>query len=127
MRSRHLSLLARFSSMSPSYVPGSNAAITLWPSGPSHTPTLNGMPTTEPHVSFCVENPLMPQCASTLGTAAVNPKQSGSMYSLLATPSSRRNQRLPYITFRMSDSADGVFVSFSSTDEPQGNQRPAAT
>ncbi len=95
MRFDQRSLVARFSCTSPSYCPGLSAAITPWPSGPFHTPTLNGMPTTEPQVSFCVEKPFMPQCASTLGSAAGKPKQSGSMYSSLATPNSRRKKRLP--------------------------------
>src|SRR5438270_3555716 len=74
--------------------------MTLRPSGPSHTPTLNGVPfgvasgepspptcAFEPHVSFCVEKPRMPACASSDGSEAGKPKQSGSMYSSLAMPS----------------------------------------
>src|ERR1044071_8391299 len=101
--------------------------MTVLPSGPSHTPTLNGTPTAEPQVSFCVEKPLMPQCASTVGSAALNPKQSGSMYSSHATPNSCRKYRLPYSTCRINDSAEGMLASFSSTDDPQGNHRPALT
>src|SRR5262249_59262044 len=103
-----------------------SAAGTPRPSGPSHNPTLNGIGTTAFHVSFCVENPFTPQCASTLGSAAGNPKQSGSMYSSLATPNSRRKNLFPYSTCRTSDSALGTFASFSSTDDPHGNHRPAA-
>src|SRR5688572_20079254 len=107
MRVRQLSLVLRSLRTSPTYGPGSSAAITLLPSGPSHTPTLNGIGTADPHVSFWVENPLIPQCAKTLGSAAGNPKQSGSMNSSLATPNSRRKYRFPYKTCLTKDSADG--------------------
>src|SRR6187402_605807 len=126
MRVIQLSFLLKSSVTLPPYDPGSSAATMLWPSTPSHTPTLNGMPLAEPHVSFCVEKPLMPQCARMLGSAAVKPKQSGSMYSLLATPNSRRKKLFPYNTCRMCDSAEGTLLSFSSTLDPQGNQRPCA-
>src|SRR5205085_12146795 len=116
--------------------------MTVFPSGPSQTPTLNGIPTgvfsgesgpptcgagCQPDESFCVENPLMPACASMLGSEAGKPKQSGSIYSALATPNSRRYQLLPYNTCLMIDSALGEFTSPSSIDEPAGYQRPAAT
>src|SRR5512146_1965973 len=105
-------------------------------------PTLNGMPggvfsgESGPPTcgagcqlaeSFCVEKPLMPVCARMLGSDAGKPKQSGSMYSTLVLPNSRRKNSFPYRICRMTDSADGLFTSFSSTDEPAGNQRPAAT
>src|SRR5258708_39385190 len=91
-------------------------------------PTLNGIsPIARPQVSFCVEKPLIPQCASTLGSAAGKPKQSGSMYSSLATPNWARKYLLPYSTCRTSDSALGTLASFSSTDEPHGNHCPLAT
>ena len=59
-----------------------------------------------------------------VGSDAGNPKQSGSMYSALALPSSLRNQLLPYSTCRMIASALGAFTSPSSIDEPAGNHRP---
>src|SRR5436853_1074662 len=105
-------------------------------------PTLNGMPTgvfsgesgpptcgagCQPDDSFCVEKPLMPECASMLGNDAGKPKQSGSIYSSLAMPNSLRNQLLPYRICRIIDSALGELTSPSSIDEPAGNQRPAAT
>ncbi len=84
------------------------AAITLRPSSPSQIPTLNGMPSgvasgdpspptgaAECHVSFCVENPTMPAWARMLGSDAGNPKQSGSMYSALVLPNSRRKYSVP--------------------------------
>ncbi len=73
----------------PEYAPGSSAATICLPSGPIHRPTLKGIPTAEPHVSFCVENPLIPQWARIDGSDAGNPKQSGSMNSWLTTPNSR--------------------------------------
>src|SRR5215831_14624271 len=110
-----------------------SAAITLLPSGPSHTPRLNGMPAgvcstelgpptrADPcHDSFCVEKPLMPACARIDGSDAGKPKQSGSMYSALEMPKSLRKYSLPYSTCRMIDSADGLLTSFSSIDEPDG-------
>ena len=33
-------------------------------------PTLNGMPTAEPQVNFCVEKPLIPPCARMVGSDA---------------------------------------------------------
>src|SRR6267154_2621983 len=103
-------------------------------------PTLNGVPigvcsgefgpptlADDPQVSFCVENPLMPECARMLGREEGNPKQSGSMYSALALPKSRRKYSFPYRTCRKMDSADGEFTSLSSIEEPAGNHRPAAT
>src|SRR5438132_14170763 len=101
--------------------------MTLRLSGPSQTPTLNGIPTAEPQVSFCVEKPLMPECARMLGSEAGKPKQSGNIYSSLAMPNSLRNQLLPYRIWRMIDSAFGEFTSPSSIDEPAGNQRPVET
>src|SRR5688500_1239335 len=126
MRVSQLAFLLKSSVTRPPYEPGSSAAMMLCPSNPSHTPTLNGIPLAEPHVSFCVENPRMPQCARMLGSDAVKPKQSGSMYSALSTPNSRRKNWLPYSTCRMCDSAEGTLLSFSSTLEPQGNHRPCA-
>jgi hypothetical protein len=49
------------------------------------------------------------------------------MYSALVLPNSRRKSRVPYRIWRTMDSALGEFTSVSSTDEPEGNQRPAAT
>ena len=74
------------------YEPGFSAAMTLSPFTPCHTPTLNGMPTADPHVSFCVEKPLIEQCAKTLGNDAGNPKQSGTMKSTPAFPNSFRKK-----------------------------------
>src|SRR6187399_2996467 len=103
--------------------------MTKFPSVPSHTPTLNGIPTgvfsTESgpptlgagcqlDESFCVEKPLIPQCARMLGSDAGKPKQSGSMYSSLVLPNSRRKNSLPYRICRMIDSAEGELTSFSS-------------
>src|SRR5437588_9165525 len=112
-------------------------ASTLSPSGPTHTPTLNGVPSgvfsgesgppagaEDPHTSFCVENPFTLECARMVGSDAGNPKQSGSMYSALARPSSFRNQLFPYSTWRMIASALGAFTSPSSIDEPVGNHLP---
>src|SRR5215472_12561781 len=89
----------------------------------------SGPPTrvAECQVSFCVEKPLMPACASRLGRDAGNPKQSGNMYSALLRPNSLRKNSLPYSTWRMIDSAEGELTSLSSTDDPAGNQRPADT
>ena len=47
-----------------------------------------------PH-QLLVENPFTPECARMVGNDAGNPKQSGSMFSALALPSSLRNQLLP--------------------------------
>ena len=47
--------------------------MTPWPSGPFQTPTLNGIPLAEFQVSFWVENPRSPQCASMLGDGMVAP------------------------------------------------------
>src|SRR5688572_1798835 len=127
MRVSQLSFLLRSSVTFPPYDPGSSAAMIVLPSVPSHVPTLNGIPLAEPHVSFCVEKPRMPQCASMFGSAAVKPKQSGSMNSALSIPNSRRKNWLPYKTCRMCDSAEGTLLSFSSTLEPHENQRPCAT
>src|SRR5271166_2782015 len=126
--------------MPPSYAPGFKPAKTLSPSGPTHTPTLNGVPSgvcssdsvpppgaDDPHTSFCVENPFTPECARIVGNEAGNPKQSGSMYSALALPSSLRNQLLPYSTWRIMVSALGVFTSPSSMDDPAGNHLPSST
>src|SRR5271167_3794271 len=101
--------------------------MTELPSGPSHTPTLNGIPTAEPQVSFCVEKPRNPQCASTEGSDAGNPKQSGSRNSQLSVPNSFMKKSWPNMSWRIRDSDDGTFTSFSSQDEPAGNQRPLAT
>src|SRR5580698_7213001 len=110
--------------MLPSYLPGFRPASTLSPSGPTHTPTLNGVPSgvfsidsgpppgaDDPHVSFCVEKPFTPACAKMVGNDAGKPKQSGSMYSALAFPNSFRNQSFPQSTWRMIDSALGAFTS----------------
>src|SRR6185437_2608208 len=93
----------------------------------SHTPTLNGMPTAEPQVSFWVEKPRSPQCASTDGNEAGKPKQSGIMYSQLSVPNSFLKKSCPNKIWRMSDSDEGTFTSFSSHEDPAGNQRPSAT
>ncbi len=45
--------------------------------------------------SFCVENPLIPACERMLGSEAGKPKQSGSMYSMLVLPNSRRKYCVP--------------------------------
>src|SRR5262249_55129266 len=110
--------------------------------GPSQMPTLKGMPTgvfsgesgpptcgagCHPDESFWVEKPRMPEWANMLGSDAGKPKQSGSMYSALAMPNSRRYQLLPYRICLMIDSAFGEFTSPSSMDDPAGYQRPAAT
>src|SRR5580692_920012 len=126
--------------MPPSYAPGFRPASTLSPSGPTHTPTLNGVPSgvfssdsgppalaDDPHTSFWVENPLTPECARIVGSDEGNPKQSGSMYSALALPSSFRNQSLPYRTWRIIPSAEGAFTSPSSMDDPAGNHLPSST
>src|SRR5579871_182881 len=97
------------------------------PSGPTHVPILKGIPTAEPQVSFCVEKPLMRPCAKRVGSEAGKPKQSGSIYSSLCVPNSCWKKRLPYRKWRTNDSEEGMFASFSSTEEPAGNQRPAAT
>src|SRR6202795_1067873 len=115
-------------------------ARTLSPSGPTHTPTLKGVPSgvfsgesgppagaEDPHINFCVENPFTPEWARIVGSEAGNPKQSGSMYSALALPSSLRSQLLPYSTCRMMVSALGVFTSPSSMDDPAGNHLPSST
>src|ERR1700679_4209709 len=115
-------------------------ARTLSPSGPTHTPTLNGVPSgvfssdsgppafaDEPHVSFCVENPFTPECARMVGSDAGNPKQSGNINSALLLPNSFWNHSLPYRICRMIASALGAFTSPSSIDDPAGNHRPAAT
>src|SRR5208283_3226859 len=120
--------------------PGFNPASTVSPSGPTQTPTLNGVPSgvlsrdshppagaDDPHTNFCVENPFTPECARIVGIDAGNPKQSGSMYSALARPSSLRNQLLPYSTCRMMVSALGAFTSPSSMDDPAGNHLPSST
>src|SRR5579862_3214138 len=114
----------------------------VFPSGPSHKPTLNGMPSgvfsgesgpptcgagCHPEESFCVEKPLIPTCARMLGKEAGKPKQSGSIYSALVLPNSLRKYSLPYRIWRMIDSALGVFTSPSSTDEPAGNHWPVLT
>ena len=114
----------------------------MLPSVPSQTPTLKGMPSgvfsgelgpptcgagCQSDESFCVENPTIPAWCRMLGREAGNPKQSGSMYSLLATPNSRRKKLFPYSIWRTMDSAFGEFTSPSSIEEPAGNQRPAAT
>src|SRR4030081_2063731 len=98
------------------------------PSGPSQIPTLKGMPSgvfsgesgpptcgagCHPEESFCVEKPLIPECARVLSSDAGNPKQSGSMYSSLAIPNSLRNQLLQYRPWRMIDAAWGEFPSLS--------------
>src|ERR1700730_11613067 len=114
--------------------------MTLSPSGPTHTPTLNGVPSgvfssdsapppgaEDPHTSFCVENPFTPECARIVGSEAGNPKQSGSMYSALALPSSLRNQLFPYRTCRMIPSALGALTSPSSMEHPVGNHLPWST
>src|SRR5215469_12664809 len=114
--------------------------MTPFPSGPSQNPTLNGVPTgvrseesgpptgaPDPHTSFWVEKPLICEWARMLGSEAGNPKQSGSMYSALALPNSRRKNSLPYRICRKIDSAEGELTSLSSMDDPAGNQRPAAT
>src|ERR1039458_10105050 len=134
--------LLRSDEMLLPYPPGLRAARMVWPSGPSQIPTLNGMPMgdcsgesgpptlgagCQPDESFCVEKPLTPACASRLGSEAGKPKQSGSMYSALALPNSLRKYVLPYSTWRMMASALGMFTSPSSTEEPAGYQRPAAT
>src|ERR1700691_5518130 len=132
--------LLRSVQIPPSYAPGFKPASTLSPSGPTHTPTLNGVPSgvfssdsgpppgaDDPHTSFCVENPFTPEWARMVGSEAGNPKQSGSMYSTLALPNSLRNQLLPYNTCRMIVSALGVFTSPSSIDEPAGNHLPSST
>src|SRR5512137_1134351 len=92
-------------------------------SGESGPPTADA----ECQVSFCVENPLIPAWASRLGSDAGKPKQSGSMYSALALPKSRRKSRLPYKIWRRMDSAEGELTSLSSIDEPAGNHLPAFT
>jgi hypothetical protein len=87
----------------PLYAPGLKADSTVAPSGPTQTPTLNGVPSgvfssdsapptlaDDPQVSFCVEKPFTPECARMLGNEAGNPKQSGSMYSSLALPKDLR-------------------------------------
>ena len=117
-----------------------SAATTPCPSGPSQNPTLKGTPSgvcsgesspptcaAECHVSFCVEKPFSPAWARMLGSDAGNPKQSGSMYSALVRPNSRRKNWVPYRIWRKSDSADGELTSLSSMADPAGNQRPAAT
>src|SRR5271166_67960 len=126
--------------MPPSYAPGFKPASTLSPSGPTHTPTLNGVPSgvfsgdsgpppgaEDPQTSFWVENPFTPECARMVGSDDGNPKQSGSMYSALALPSSLRNQLFPYRICRMMVSALGVFTSPSSMEEPAGNHLPSST
>ena len=75
------------------------------PSGPIQTPTLKGMPSgvfsgesgpptlgagCQVAFSFWVEKPLTPAWWRMLGSEAGKPKQSGSMYSLLAMPKSLR-------------------------------------
>src|ERR1035438_2846935 len=115
-------------------------ARTLSPSGPTQTPTLNGVPSgvrskdsrpppgaEEPQVSFCVEKPFTPECARIVGKDEGNPKQSGSMYSMLALPNSLRNHSLPYKIWRMMASALGAFTSPSSIEEPAGNHLPSLT
>ena len=82
----------------------------LLPSGPSHTPTLNGMPSgvfsgesgpptlaagCQLEDSFCVEKYLIPACLRMLGSDAGKPKQSGSMYSALVLPNSRLKYCVP--------------------------------
>src|SRR5580698_1238185 len=112
-------------------------AKTLSPSGPTQTPTLKGVPSgvfssdsrpppgaDDPHTSFWVENPFTPECARIVGKDAGKPKQSGSMYSALASPNSLRNQLLPYRICRMMASALGALTSPSSIDEPAGNHLP---
>src|ERR1039458_4707481 len=102
----------------------------LSPSGPTQTPTLNGVPsgvrsrdctppvsTEDPQVNFCVEKPFTPECARIVGKEDGNPKQSGNIYSALALPNSARNQLFPYNTCRMMASALGAFTSPSSRSE----------
>src|SRR5215472_13431637 len=126
--------------MPPLYEPGLSPASTLSPSGPTHTPTLNGVPSgvlsmdsgpppgaDDPHTSFCVEKPLTPECARMVGNEAGNPKQSGSMYSALVLPNSFWNQPLPYRIWRIIVSALGVLTSPSSMDDPAGNHLPWST
>src|SRR5208283_1102249 len=120
--------------------PGFSPASTPSPSGPTHTPTLNGVPSgdfsrdsgppagaDDPHTSFCVENPFTPECARMVGSDDGKPKQSGNMYSALALPNSARNQILPYRIWRMMVSALGVFTSPSSMEDPAGNHLPSST
>src|SRR5260370_37571339 len=103
-------------------------------------PMLNGVPrgvrsdesgppagADEPHVSFWVEKPFMPEWARMLGKDAGKPKQSGSMYSALALPNSRRKNSLPYKICRTIDSADGEVKSLSSMQGSARNQRARAT
>src|SRR5882724_182560 len=97
------------------------------PSKPSQTPTLKGIPTAEPQVSFWVEKPRNPQCASTEGSDAGKPKQSGIMNSHLSVPNSFLKKSWPNKIWRMRHSEEVMFTSFSSQEEPAGNQRPLAT
>src|SRR5271170_2664548 len=127
MRCSHFLLKARLFVTFETYGSQLSAAMTEFPSGPSQTPTLKGIPTAEPHVNFCVENPRMPQCARTDGSDAGKPKQSGSIYSELSVPNSFLKKSWPNMTCRISDSGDGEFTSFSSHEFPAGNQRPSAT
>ncbi len=95
MRRSHVGLLLRFSFTVATYSPGLSAAITDDPSVPTQRPKLNGMPTAEPQVSFCVENPLSPEWTKIEGMDAGKPKQSGTMYSLLDLPNSFRKNLFP--------------------------------
>src|SRR6202040_1808931 len=126
--------------MPPSYAPGFSPASTLSPSGPTHTPTLNGVPSgvfssdsgpppsaDDPQISFWVEKPFTPECARIVGSEDGKPKQSGSIYSALALPNSLRNQLLPYRICRIILSALGALTSPSSIDDPAGNHLPSST
>lgn len=49
------------------YLPALKAAKMREPSTPCQTPTSNGIPYAEPHVSFWVEKPFKPQWAAIVG------------------------------------------------------------
>src|SRR5262249_5908169 len=116
---------------------GFSAAITPRPSGPVQKPRLKGMPTgvfscesgpptraAECQVSFWVENPLMPACASRLGREAGKPKQSGSMYSALLLPNSLRKTLVPESPWADGAPPGGRFPAPLSPRGPGGKPAP---